>query len=878
MLGRAGDAVKVYGWDTHNLRWVSRKDGPPLGNDPYGQAEYYETLQFANVDDQPGAELLVRSPEGMRVFHYNKDVDTWTELTAGSSNLPLSDAAGFNKPEFYQTIQTADLDKDGRAELLARAGDGIYVWKWNVNDKVWNETGNVLPLKGFDQPQYYRTIQTGDVDGDGNPELLLRDSKGVHTYKWTNGIWSEPYAVLGLADPAWSYPLNYLTIQTANLDNVGGAELLARSENGLLLYRLNVTTKAWEGPISTLGLSDANGWNSPQYYQTIKTADLDGDGKAEVIAREAAGLLIYRFTNGVWTAPNKVFLLMNDGADWDQESSYLTIQTGNVDGIGGAEVIGRSHKEIETVHYDADRGFYQKKLVPSFPPFTGSQLDVYKYIGAKILDGGANRDDFRKTYTDEGNLSANIAAFGSLARPANFSEDDWNAVYGQVKIELDYANRVTTLFNFQADALAAVKESNNGSVDYISGLLTFKEETVGAEIGLAVLSFIVSVAAVIPGFGEIPEAAKTAIELAATIIENSVEAANEFSSSDADERFQGTVIELKKALGERYDSASKSLDCQQDYILQDWDLLQSLGLPMKRGNVGWKAEYKDSLKEAGKPGFELEVWKTLVPARWEIYRIIDVRGGLPDDYVQLNGYRDDGQPLVVCGFNDSECWRHTRIFVIQGRGWNYPTQETFSALFDPPPTGLGVNRNDLFEGKNGWSLPYEVNSRPPRPDGTASCDTRCFRSPEYYYQHAGSLPQGTVFVAGSIFNRQINTSDIRAMRGVLRPGNGLGTPTPLGEFNRQYVALQLNLMRGGNLTAEQLDSSLTCYKAKLARKTLSDGTLLTTSVTLRTLLTQTRLAAQQNRAADFSALAEALADLNGNDPLGRCSTTYLPPR
>jgi len=891
LLGRAGGGIKVFGWDKQNNRWKARADGPPLGNDPYGQPQYYETLQFANVDEAKGDELLIRSPQGMLAYHYNEDKDTWTLLTpivdssaqCTANKLALSDACGFNLPQYYQTIQTADLDKNGRAELLARAGDGVYVYQLDATAGTWQETGGVLSLpdsKNYNQPQYYRTIQTGDLDGDGAPELLVRAADGVHTYKWNAGNWSEPYSPLALLSPAWDSPQNYLTIQTANLDGKAGAELLARSENGLLFYQLNTATKGWEGPVSTLGLSDAFGWNQPQYYQTIQTADLDGDKRDEVIARASDGLRVYKFTT-FWEGPLAIFGLMNDGADWDQPSSYLTLQTGDVDGNGRAEIIGRSHNELETVHYNAERGLYQKQMTLMFPAFTGSQQDVYKYIGNYVLDGGVDSDDFRKSYDDETNLQANQTRFISLKpnRPANFTEADWNAVINQIDTELDYAVRITTLFSFQSEVINSISTLNGNSIDTISASLAMQNETFGAEIASAVVSFIVGVAAVIPGFGEIPEAAKAAIELTATIIENSVETANEFNDrKGADEEFKGAVKDLKTALGDRLVDAKKSLSCQEDSILQDWELLQAMGEAMRKGNIQWKDTYEAYLLEAGKPAFELEVWKALVPARWEIYRIFDINGGLPDDYVQLNGYRDDGQPLVVCGAGADQCWRHTHVFVIQGRGWHYPTQETFSELFDPPPTGLGVDRLDLFLRRNGWRIPYEVNARPPRPDGTPNCHTRCFRSPEYYYQQAGRLPQGAVFIAGSFFNKQINTSNVDAMRRVLRPGNGIGTPTPLDEFNRQYVAMQLNLMVGGTLTADQLDTSLTCYQAKLARTTLSDGVMLTSSVPLRTVLTEARLAAQRNRAADFTSLADALADLNGNDPYGRCSTIYSPPR
>jgi hypothetical protein len=61
---------------------------------------------------------------------------------------------------------------------------------------------------GFDQPQYYETIQLADVNRDGTPELLGRDSGGVSVYQWQGSSWSQLVTdVPALADTPWaSYP------------------------------------------------------------------------------------------------------------------------------------------------------------------------------------------------------------------------------------------------------------------------------------------------------------------------------------------------------------------------------------------------------------------------------------------------------------------------------------------------------------------------------------------------------------------------------------------------------------------------------------------------------------------------------------------------
>ena len=100
--------------------------------------------------------------------------------------LDLSDAHGWNQPQYYRTIQTADLDGNGKADLIARGRAGLHTYRWGQHG--WTAVGPVLSnlsdASGFNQPQYYRTIQTADLDGNGKAELLARTGAGIAVYQW----------------------------------------------------------------------------------------------------------------------------------------------------------------------------------------------------------------------------------------------------------------------------------------------------------------------------------------------------------------------------------------------------------------------------------------------------------------------------------------------------------------------------------------------------------------------------------------------------------------------------------------------------------------------------------------------------------------------
>ena len=92
----------------------------------------------------------------------------------------------------------ATFNGDGAAELLARSSTAVDSYAWNgtgwtsiettapkLSDKHWKDAGN------------YSTIQMGDIDGDGDDDLVARGLYGVRTWSFnqqTANDWDSPVA------------------------------------------------------------------------------------------------------------------------------------------------------------------------------------------------------------------------------------------------------------------------------------------------------------------------------------------------------------------------------------------------------------------------------------------------------------------------------------------------------------------------------------------------------------------------------------------------------------------------------------------------------------------------------------------------------------
>lgn len=153
--------------------------------------------------------------------------------------------------------------------------------------------------------------------------------------------------------------------------------------------------------------------------------------------------------------------------------------------------------------------------------------------------------------------------------------------------------------------------------------------------------------------------------------------------------------------------------------------------------------------------------------------------------------------------------------------------------------------------------------------GSPKCQSLCFRAPQYFALNFSRLPEGVVVIGGINFNIPISASNVAAIRLALAGG-----ASPLQRLNREFLAAQLSLELAGGHSSPSvftaLWSLLSCSGLSFAPATLSNGFTLTPNSMLNDLFEQTRLAIRDNRAADMLVLANLFAQINGNDPLGRC--------
>lgn len=279
---------------------------------------YISNIYVGDLDGDGADEVVAvgtfktNSTEGtpsMAVFKWVNNA--LTPLWAGSA---LSGAGWYIDP--HDRFYVADLDGDGHAEVLAfkQSSDAqprpgpcrLGVLKWADSTKGMSVTwaadsylsGNTMWM--FDNiDQFY----CADLDGDGAAEILCFKPQSdtpqypcyLGVFKWSDAVsevqvlWAINSGVVG--QNMW----NFSTIDQfycADLDGDGAAEILCfKPQSDTPEYPCYLGVFKWAGTadgVQVLWLTDShitgNNWWSFSTTDRLYCVDIDGNGKAEVVA------------------------------------------------------------------------------------------------------------------------------------------------------------------------------------------------------------------------------------------------------------------------------------------------------------------------------------------------------------------------------------------------------------------------------------------------------------------------------------------------------------------------------------------------------------------------------------------------------------------
>lgn len=253
------------------ISWLGQPGGRasphPEGADPF----YFGAL--AGVGDFNGdgrGDTLWRIPSGLSV------AGTWPD---GGFYFVWSHAWVGPLASNWKIVGTGDFNRDGVDDVLLQRADG-YVTNWLGNpaaiyDFIKNDANASISFT----PDW-RVIKTGDFNGDGYADMLLRRDDGWVT-NWL-GAANGQFANNG-ANTSLYFTSDWSVIGAGDFNGDGRDDLLLRRSDGWITNWLATANGGFANNGGNAAVLVANDW------KIVSIGDFDGDGRDDLMFRRDDG-------------------------------------------------------------------------------------------------------------------------------------------------------------------------------------------------------------------------------------------------------------------------------------------------------------------------------------------------------------------------------------------------------------------------------------------------------------------------------------------------------------------------------------------------------------------------------------------------------------
>ncbi|MEW5849930.1 MAG: FG-GAP-like repeat-containing protein [Myxococcota bacterium] len=241
---------------------------------------------------------------------------------------------------------SSDINGDGMADVCGRNSEGITCFLANghgFGDAV--DGPDLSNARGWNRRSQHATLRLADIDGDGDADLCGRHAEGFRCWR-SRGDGFGPALETDFMrdDNGWSEAKYYSTIRMADFNGDGKADVCARHKDGFRCWPShgNGFGHKVEGP----AWSDEAGWDDVENHGSIRMGDVNGDGLADVCGRSDTTMVCF-LSNGQGF-PTRV-----DGPDWSNEAgwddanNWSTIRAADVNGDGKVDLCGRSNQAFK---------------------------------------------------------------------------------------------------------------------------------------------------------------------------------------------------------------------------------------------------------------------------------------------------------------------------------------------------------------------------------------------------------------------------------------------------------------------------------------------------------------------------------------------------
>jgi hypothetical protein len=344
-------ATAAQEWSVELDTPVYRSSAGDLGDADLGAGpSYYKSVRLADLNGDERADACARRAGG--IYCALNTEGTLAPLTKYFNDY--SDVKGWLPPEYGTTLQLGDINGDGRADVCGRGIHGLLCAIANAGGTAFSgiawRTPSFSDASGMaGSESYYGSLRLGDVNGDGFADACARKPDGIHcALNLGTGYFAEDQLFTAKFSDAngWLPASRGTTIQLGDINGDGKADVCGRGVGGIVCAVANASGTAFENSHAWAfksGFSDASGWaDASAYYGSIRLADLDGDGRADVCGRGEGGISCAS-SGGFGFGPmrNVMPRAFLDANGWRSDLYGPNFQIADMDHDGRPDVCGR---------------------------------------------------------------------------------------------------------------------------------------------------------------------------------------------------------------------------------------------------------------------------------------------------------------------------------------------------------------------------------------------------------------------------------------------------------------------------------------------------------------------------------------------------------